>query len=182
MANISTIARSANVVTVTTSSAHGLAVNQGFSIQGVSDASFDVNSTVATVSNSTTFTFAQTGSNASLGAGGTTSPAKQIVILRIDEDDAGIRISYILWTTTTKGYPVTNATSNWSGASQAEIAALSAGTTIEVQNIRTFSQGDTKASIQSSLVNEYNFRQAQLAASTQPGQFFGGFYDGAWSF
>jgi hypothetical protein len=64
--------RSANVVTITTTSAHDLSVNQPVVIAGVTDGSFDNTPTVptfvvATVPSATTFTYAQTGPDASSG-------------------------------------------------------------------------------------------------------------------
>ncbi len=61
--------RSANVVTITTTSAHGLKVGSAVAISGVTDSSFNGGFTVASVPSSTTFTYAQTGSDATSGSG-----------------------------------------------------------------------------------------------------------------
>jgi hypothetical protein len=61
--------RSANVVTITTTSAHGLSAGQTVTVSGVSDASFDGTFVIARVPSATTFTYAQTGADASSGSG-----------------------------------------------------------------------------------------------------------------
>jgi DNA-binding beta-propeller fold protein YncE len=64
--------RTSGTVTITTTSRHGLQVNQAVLINGVNDASFDGIFTVLSVPSSTTFTYAQSGSDAT-GGGGTVS-------------------------------------------------------------------------------------------------------------
>ncbi len=61
--------RNNNVVTVTTTAAHGFAVGNIVTLSGVSDTSFIGTFTIASVPSSTTFTFNQTGVNASSGGG-----------------------------------------------------------------------------------------------------------------
>ena len=61
--------RSNNVVTITTTAAHGFSVGNIVSIQGVTDTSFLGTFTIASVPSNTTFTYNQTGSNASSGNG-----------------------------------------------------------------------------------------------------------------
>src|SRR5712692_211242 len=61
--------RAANVVTITTTSPHGLGTGQSVTISGVSDSSFNGTFTIASVPSTTTFTYAQTGSNATSGGG-----------------------------------------------------------------------------------------------------------------
>src|SRR5713226_7152874 len=61
--------RTANVVTITTTSPHGLGTGQSVTIAGVSDSSFNGTFTIASVPSTTTFTYAQTGSNATSGGG-----------------------------------------------------------------------------------------------------------------
>jgi DNA-binding beta-propeller fold protein YncE len=70
--------RSNNVVTITTTAAHNLAIGQVVTISGVTDASFNGTFTIASVPSSTTFTFSQAGSNASSGNGTVTTTAVQI--------------------------------------------------------------------------------------------------------
>lgn len=61
--------RTSNVVTITTSAPHGFAVGDEVIVSGVTDSSFNGTFTVATAPTSTTFTYAQTASNASSGNG-----------------------------------------------------------------------------------------------------------------
>lgn len=61
--------RSGNVVTITTSQAHGLQIGNIVQIGFVSDSSFNGTQTVVTVPTSTTFTYQQTGANATSGNG-----------------------------------------------------------------------------------------------------------------
>src|SRR5713226_4663491 len=70
--------RASNVVTITTTAAHNLAIGQVATISGVTDASFNGTFTIASVPSTTTFTFSQVGSNASSGNGTVTTTAVQI--------------------------------------------------------------------------------------------------------
>jgi hypothetical protein len=70
---ISSVTRATNVVTVVTSASHGLVAGQVFIAAGVTDTTFNGTWIVASVTNSTTFTFAQTATNATSG-GGTIRP------------------------------------------------------------------------------------------------------------
>ncbi len=179
---ISAIQRTNNVVTVTTAAAHGLAAGQGFSLSGVADNSFNLNGTVLAVPSATTFTFNQSGANAS-STGGNVLPAKEVIVLEISEtSQSEITIRYLLWLTTTVPVARPSATSQWSGASASEIAAIAAGTTIEQVRSKTFPGTLTKAQIQAILAADFAAQQAQLAAVTQPGQFYGVYFDGTgWS-
>lgn len=71
--SVSSASRTSNVVTVNTGSAHGFSVGQKICFaeaSGSSDANFPVGvKTVASVVDSDTFTYAETGSDSSLGAG-----------------------------------------------------------------------------------------------------------------
>jgi hypothetical protein len=63
------ISRSSNVTTIKTTNPHGYSVGMSFSITnalGGNGTTFNVSGNIATVPNTTTFTFAQTGTNASL--------------------------------------------------------------------------------------------------------------------
>ena len=71
-ASISSAARSANVVTITTASALQLVGGDKILIQGVSDPSFDGTFTVTSVPSSTSFTYSQAGADAT-SSGGTAS-------------------------------------------------------------------------------------------------------------
>ncbi len=71
--------RSANVVTITTASAHGFVVGKSVTIAGVTDASFNGSFTIASVPTSNSFTYSQTGPDASSGNGTATSGGPNIV-------------------------------------------------------------------------------------------------------
>jgi hypothetical protein len=70
----STVLRSNNIVTTTTTAPHKLLVNDTVSIVGVRDSSFDGTVTVATVPSATSFTYRQTGPDASSGGGAVGNP------------------------------------------------------------------------------------------------------------
>lgn len=84
IATISTIARSSNVVTVTTSAAHSYVSGNQVIIRDCATASFNGTFTNITVTGSTTFTYAQTGSNESASSGtatpGTPRDNKAVVV------------------------------------------------------------------------------------------------------
>ena len=64
---IKTVSRSrtSNVVTITTATPHNLTTGQNVQVSGLSDATFLTTSTACTVTSTTTFTYANTGSNVS---------------------------------------------------------------------------------------------------------------------
>lgn len=180
--NVSSVSRAAatGIVTVVTASAHGLAVNQGFSVQGTSDASVNVNDVVDTVPNATTFTYkTNVLTSLSLGAGGTCRPARRIVVLStISREGNRVEASYLLWLTT-RTPVVGNASSAWPGASAQELAALASGRTIEVARSWTYPSTLPLAQVQTVLEAEHASAQAYLAALTpQPWQYYGTSNDG----
>ena len=179
---ISAISRTNNVVTVTTSAAHGLAASQGFSISGVADNSFNLNATVASIPSTTSFTFNQSGANAS-SSGGSVLPAKEVIVLAIrTSTPAVINVQYALWLTTLVPVPQPGAVSVWTGASAQENAAIAAGLVIEETRARDFPNTLTKAQIEGFLQAEFQAGQAYLQSVAQPGQFYGVFFDGTgWS-
>lgn len=61
--------RASNIVTITTSAAHGLVIGDRVQISSVTDTSFNGTQTVTSVPTSTTFTYTQTAANASSGNG-----------------------------------------------------------------------------------------------------------------
>ncbi|MBI3404038.1 MAG: hypothetical protein HY046_01095 [Acidobacteria bacterium] len=61
--------RTSNVVTITTTAAHGFSVGQTVTIAGVTDTSFSGSFVIVSVPTTTTFTFAQTGVDAASGQG-----------------------------------------------------------------------------------------------------------------
>lgn len=66
---ISSISRASNVTTVVTSTAHNLSSGEAVKVSGVTDNTFNVASTTVTVTNSTTFTYSNTGSDGSSSGG-----------------------------------------------------------------------------------------------------------------
>lgn len=66
--------RSANVVTITTTSAHGLSVGQSVTISGVTDSSFNGAFTVTSTPSGTAFAYSQAGPNATSGSGTVSAP------------------------------------------------------------------------------------------------------------
>jgi YVTN family beta-propeller protein len=72
--------RASNVVTITTASAHGFRANQSVVIAGVSDTSFNGTFTIASVPSASTFTYAQTGPDATSGGGTATSASSSVTI------------------------------------------------------------------------------------------------------
>ena len=174
-----------NVALVTTATAHGLVVNQGFSLQGNSNPVCNLNGTVASIPLTTTFTFNLNVSNQS-GTGGTVSPAKEIIILDTNSFQTinTIVVRYLLWLTTTTPKPGSpnSPTSLWSGASGQENAAILAGTTVEILRTTTLSSTITKAQLEAAIQNDFTTAQAAFAASPAPGIFYGVAYDGTgWS-
>jgi hypothetical protein len=72
----STRSRTSNVATIVTGSAHGLTTGQTATISGMTDSSFNAVGVTVTVTNSTTFTYANTGGNVASGSdtGGLVTP------------------------------------------------------------------------------------------------------------
>ena len=91
---ISSVSRASSVVTVTCATACGIAANQGFSIAGVTDGSFNLNGT-ATAGSGTSFTFNQAGANAS-SSGGTVTPAKTVIITTVFNVPTGLQVNATL--------------------------------------------------------------------------------------
>jgi hypothetical protein len=190
MATASTVAvlsvsRSSNIVTVTTSTVHGLVANQGFQLLNVSDNSFNQNGTVlaSPAPTTTTYAFSQVGTNGS-SSGGQVLPAKEVIVLDVQLTTSNLlNVHYLLWLTTAVPFTKTGTKSVWGGASSQENAALVAGTTIEVEKVQPFPNTLSKAQIQAFLQADFQAEQAALAGATQPGAFFGGFMDSVgWSF
>jgi Tfp pilus assembly protein PilV len=76
---ITSVARSGNVVTVSTSGNHGMSVGQTVGISGVDDNSFVGQFTIVSAPSNTSLTYAQTGTSAS-STGGTAALVQQITI------------------------------------------------------------------------------------------------------
>jgi len=84
-AAISAISRSGGTVSITTSTAHGLAPGVTVFIGGVADASYNGAFTVATTPTGTTFTYQQAGANSS-SSNGIASTGWSFQALGIDDD------------------------------------------------------------------------------------------------
>lgn len=67
--SISTISRTSNVTTIVTGTNHNLSTSDKVQISGVSDTSFNSSSATVTVTNATTFTYANTGTDGSSSGG-----------------------------------------------------------------------------------------------------------------
>src|SRR3989442_1059325 len=95
--------RTSNTVTITTTAAHSFVVGQTVVISGVTDASFNGTFSIATVPSTTTFTYSQTGANATSGGGTVSSFAVKVKAVSIADNtksatavvsiDSGIQIS-----------------------------------------------------------------------------------------
>jgi YVTN family beta-propeller protein len=72
--------RASNVVTIATTTAHGFQTGQQVIIAGVADSSFNGTFNISTIPSSTTFTYAQTGSDASSGGGTATSASSTVTV------------------------------------------------------------------------------------------------------
>lgn len=84
--------RSSGTVTITTTSNHNLVVGEYATISGVDDSSFDGYFQIATVPSSTTFTYTQSGSDATSG-NGTVSAAAPLATINVNKDVRGVAIN-----------------------------------------------------------------------------------------
>lgn len=191
-ANLSSVARTNNVVTVTSATAHNLLANQGFCIAGSGDASFNICGTVASVTSGTVFTFNQQATNLSVGAGGTVTAAKQIIVLDLDPNSTPgyVNVHFLCWLTTVNPLPIgtgstwtptnTNgSTAGSAGPSTAEVNAIKAGTTVERSHTISFANTASTGNMQTALQQFCAKDQANLQTSIQPAAYYGAFYDGA---
>lgn len=165
---ISTMTCSGGTVTVN-STAHGFVAQQGFSITGSNVAAYNINSTAATVAtNSFTFKLACSGS----ATGGSVQAAKQIINTgsSVRPDAGTVTFNYVFWFTTS--IPVVPAcaanvggcVSTWAGASAAENAALSAGTTVEQVGTLALPAATSAATTQGIIQNQYSTIQTAFAS------------------
>lgn len=97
--------RGSNIVTITTTSAHGLSVGQSVTISGVADGSFNGTFTVSSVPSTTTFTYAQTGSDATSGGGSVSAATVKWSVGGVDGGNA--QLGTITPATTGSGVPAT---------------------------------------------------------------------------
>jgi hypothetical protein len=177
--NISSVTVSNGTATVSCAPSNCNAnANYGFCLAGVSDATLDVCSTALTGNGGTSFTFATTASNESLGAGGTVSRAVEIIFLQSTVNGNQVTISYLLWLTTVTGVVDTTRTSAWPAATASQIKAIQNGTTIEIPRTLIIPLTSfTKTNTQSWAQNDFLANQTSLENGIQPGQYFGQFCD-----
>jgi hypothetical protein len=171
---VSSITVAGSTVTVN-STAHGLAINQGFCLS----APAGLCNVVAT-SSANSFTFTQASLTACASSCGTVSVAKKVIWLQTTTIQGGYQVSYVLWLTTTQPVAGTGSSAYLSATSQ-EKAALLAGNFIEISRTQFFPLSTTLANAEAQLQNDFNAQQSALAASVQPGQFYGNFFDTGWT-
>jgi hypothetical protein len=179
-ATVSSITCAGQTATVN-ATAHGLVASQGFSLAGTA-ASF--NSSISSVTTNA-FTFVLPAGTACSGfTSGYTSvaPAKQIIDISSNANPANatVTLNYLYWFTTaypnpipcdlpvTSGDPpVTTNTgcpqSVWARASAAENAAIVAGTTVETYGSLTIPASTSAATVQTTVISQYNAMQAGFA-------------------
>ncbi len=97
--------RAANVVTITTTSAHGLSPGQSVTIAGVSDSSFNGTFTMTAAPSTTTFTYAQTGTDATSGGGSVSASTVKWSVNGVEGGNA--QVGTITPTTTGSGVAAT---------------------------------------------------------------------------
>jgi hypothetical protein len=162
--SITSISCAAGVVTVAAANT-GLVAVQGFEITGVTGtaaATYNLNGTAATTS-SAGFTFnlpSGTACPSGTATGGSVSPAQQIIVVNITPLNGQLMIGYILWLTTIVPVPCPTCTSSFIGANPAQLAAIQAGTTIEVVNQVALPPAETAAQAVTALNAQYIAAQA----------------------
>jgi hypothetical protein len=168
---VSSTTVSGSIVTVNTSAANGLAVDQGMCL------SSGTCGVVATTPTGTQFTFTSPGAAACASSCGTVSPAPRVVWLATNTISGQYQVNYVLWLTTTTPVPGSGS-SAWTSATTAQKSALSAGYFIEIVRSVIFPFGTTEANVEAQMQNDYVAQQSALASSVQPGTFYGDVYDG----
>lgn len=180
---VSTIGVASGVVTVTTGTAHGLAVNTGFCLS----APATVCAVAKTITSATVFTFDMPTNvtvSACASSCGTGDVSPRVAVLRVTASQSTKTFNYVLWLTTLTPLPKSGAVSLWTptsvsaGASVAQTAALAAGSFIEVARAETFPSSQAIADVQTFMQNDYTSSQAALAGNTQPGAFYGFVWSG----
>lgn len=177
-ATVSSVAVSGGTATVTTSTAHSLVVNQGFCLTGTPN----ICGVVLTAPTATTLTFTPNAVISACASGcGPAVPAKQITVLDTSAPTANTwSVNVVFWLTTTQ--PIkSSGSSAYSGATGAENAAIAHGDFIEVHRTYPFSTSYPIANVKAEIQADYASAQATLAASIQPAQYYGVYYNGGWS-
>jgi hypothetical protein len=186
--SISAISRASNVVSVTTASAHGLAVGQAATIAGFTDTSYNGCFYVMSVGSTTTFTYNQTGANSS-SSGGTTAPARQMFALDIKPPSSpGLATLHVIfWYPVLTPLPLASFTSAVPSTiphppTASDLAALLAGILVEESLYLTipssWAQGANLTATEQYVQALYAGRLAALNALPQPGSVQGYWYDG----
>ena len=171
--NVSTITTSSGIVTVTTSVAHNLIINQGFCL-GFSSGTCGV---VETVPTTTTLTFH--GNIVCPTTCGTIQAAPQIIVLQAGQPSTNTwSLNVVFWLTTTSGVAGTGRTSTWSGASVAQSAALNAGSFVELTKSYQFSTTLPITTVETIITDDYQAEQSRISTSIQPGTYYGVIYNG----
>ncbi len=100
--------RAANTVTITSTSAHNLSIGQSVTIGGVSDSSFNGTFTIAAVPSTTTFTYPQTGADATSGGGTVSTGAVKWFVNSVENGNT--TVGTITPTASTSGFPTVHYT------------------------------------------------------------------------
>jgi hypothetical protein len=188
--SISSISRTSNVVSVTTATAHGLAVGQAVVIAGATDSTCNGVFYVVSVGSSTTFTYNSIGSNSS-GTAGNAAPEREMFALEVSPASPGLATFHVVfWYPVATPVPKTSFTSAVPSSiphppTAAEQAALLAGILVEEQFYLTipasWAQGANITATEQYVQALYSGRLAALNALPQPGSVQGYWYDGtAW--
>lgn len=181
--NITAISRTGNVVTVVTAIAHGLVVGQAGWLQGeVNDASFNGIYTVASVPNATTFTYNQTGANATPTAAGTIQPARQWVALDLYNGNGGeLDQNFEMWFPVPSGSELAGASGSSLGSNHItadESNAIAAGRLFVIRKQVPFPVSYSGAQIQAFIdalyASIFNYRNGTLVT----GSYYGYYSDG----
>jgi hypothetical protein len=180
---LTSIAVASGTVTVVTASAHGLAVNTGFCLS----APASVCAAAKTITNSTTFTFDMPSNvtvSACASSCGTGDLAPKAIVLGVQASQTTQTVTYALWVTTLTPLPRSGATSAWTnaigtGATTAQNNALASGAFVELVTSFPFPASTTTATMQTIVQNAWTSAQAALAATTQPGAFYGFVWNGS---
>ena len=162
--------------------AHGLVASQGFSLSGSAGT---YNSTAWTVTaNAFTVMLPASLPCSSFTLGYTAVvPAKQIIDLSSTANPANatVTLNYLYWFTTAYPNPLpctlppdgaTCPKSVWPGASVAENAAIVAGTTVETYGQLTIPATTSAATVQTTVISQYNAMQVGFAGYLLAGGYF----------
>ena len=172
-ATVSSITCSGQTATVN-ATAHGLVASQGFSLSGAATAFNSTTSTVTT--NALTFVLPSGTACSGFTSGYTTIvPAKQIIELgaTASAGNATVILNYVYWFTTQFPNPLPSTTvSVWSGASAAEIAAIVAGTTVEIPGQLTLPATTSATAAQTATISQYNATQTGFGNFLLAGGYF----------